>query len=103
MGKVLDTEIDTTLGRYRLFYFFFPFAAAAVAALVLFAADPPAVACFPNISAKLFIPFVFTFFKASTPRLPFASSLRFLAAAAALPPPSVERSDSDFEEPRPGR
>lgn len=42
----------------------------------------------PNISFKLRIPFVLTFFKASTPLLPFCASFFFLASWAADPPPS---------------
>jgi hypothetical protein len=58
--------------------------------------------CFANISLRLFIPFVLTFFNASTPRLPLlASALRFFAAAALPPPRESERSV--LEEERPGR
>lgn len=80
-------------------YFFLPLAVGVAAA---------AVCCLPNISARLFMPLVFTFFNASTPRLPFASSLRFFAAAAAFPPPNDEEEDGSSEEEvledcRPGR
>ena len=57
-----------------------------------------------NISARFFIPLVETFLSISTPRLPFASSFRFFAAAAAAPNPfPVISSPSADDEARPGR
>lgn len=100
-------RLDDDAVHFDAVFFFFAAEGLSVCDAAFEPAEPGAevvlAACFPNSSARLFMPLVLTFLSASTPRLPLlCSSLRFFAAD---PPPrsSALPFPSSLAEPRPGR